>query len=95
MRIAQRYSRSFLFSYIPCDMTIFTLKPDQICFAAAVSVRNFSIFRNPKAHIVCGNCKHLFITREYIRYARNTDSEDTVANCPNCNKWNKLNLIML
>jgi hypothetical protein len=52
-----------------------------------------SIFSHPKMTIVCGNekCYRQFKTRDYVRDVK---SDEAVACCPFCGKWNRTGLYM-
>ena len=50
---------------------------------------NFSIFGNPKLTVVCGECKGLFKTRDYVTI-KNTQTIGVF--CPHCKTWNNTGL---
>lgn len=65
------------------------LTADQLCRAASVEMWNMSLFGKPQATIICGNCTHRFKTRDYNPL---NGGGDWLANCPHCNKWNRMNI---
>lgn len=64
------------------------LSQDQICNAASFEAWSMCLWGQPKASIVCGNCKRPFSTREYRPFNRGQSDEGVAANCPHCGKWN-------
>lgn len=67
-----------------------TITQDQLCNAAHFEAWNICLWGNPKAEIICGNCKRPFETRRYYPFNRGRTDECAVANCPSCGKWNRL-----
>lgn len=65
-----------------------TLKKENTCNAASFEALSISLFGKPKATVVCGNCTHLFKTRDYFRLDKGTPDECITMQCPSCNKWN-------
>lgn len=70
------------------------LKEEQLCDAAHYSGWNICLWGNPKMTIICGSCHGEFKTRSYYRFDREKGPEKTVANCPYCRKWNKMNIVL-
>lgn len=69
------------------------IKSENLCFASSVSGYTFSIFGSPKLSIICGSCQYFFKTRDYIPFfPKNSEESISIANCPNCGKWNKMNV---
>lgn len=56
--------------------------------AKLVTGWNMSIFGNPKLTIICGSCDSQFKTRDYYKF----NPRGSVACCPNCGKWNKMDV---
>ncbi len=63
-----------------------------LCHASYVRGWNICLWGKSKLTIVCGNCDHLFKTRDYIPRYNDDQQRGLAAQCPGCSYLNWMNM---
>jgi hypothetical protein len=63
------------------------ISSDDTCLAKYIDKPIVSLYPRTKINVVCGSCNLTFATNNYI-----PDKNRYISNCPQCGKWNRLNL---